>query len=183
MAFILFVLASFFLHGALGEIICEELPTGLCAFAVSSSQQRCLLENYVTKDGTIEYECKTSEIAVKNFNGWIESDECMNACGIDRKMTGIASDSLLEPRFIVKLCSPSCYDNCPNIVDLYHNLAIGEVHNKMPRRAMTQILSSGAASGPTSDGSGLSFGLRSVAEAPLISTKGADYAAYAPSSI
>ncbi|KAK9065831.1 hypothetical protein SSX86_015232 [Deinandra increscens subsp. villosa] len=172
MAFILFILLSFLLQGALGEIICEELPTGLCAFAISSSGQRCLVENYVGKDGNMEYECKTSEIVVRHLYDWIESDECTNACGVDRKMIGIASDSLLESRFIAKLCSRSCYDNCPNIVDLYHNLAIGEgvflgdlceVHRKMPRRAMAQVLSSGAAAqGPVSRADGPSY----MAKAP-----------------
>ncbi|KAK3003377.1 hypothetical protein RJ639_018129 [Escallonia herrerae] len=89
----------------------------------------------------------------------IESDECVNACGVDRKAVGISSDSLLEPQFTAKLCSRACYQNCPNIVDLYYNLAMGEgvflpdlwkAQRNMPRRAMSQLLSSGAASGPAS---------------------------------
>lgn len=153
MAFILFLLSSLLLQGALGkttiilinifltiisksfhngiffslgEIICEELPVGLCTFSIASSGKRCILENYINHNENMEYQCKTSEIVVKNMNNWIESDECTNACGVDRKSVGISSDSLLEPRFIARLCSRSCYDNCANIVDLYHNLAIGE---------------------------------------------------------
>ncbi|KAI3507678.1 hypothetical protein L1887_22668 [Cichorium endivia] len=187
MAFILFLLASLLIQGALGEIVCEELPIGLCTFSIASSGKRCILENYVNPNEQMEYQCKTSEIVVKNMNDWIESDECTKACGADRKSVGISSDSLLETRFIASLCSRSCYDNCPNIVDLYHNLAIGEgivlgnlceVHSKMPRRAMTQLLSSGAASGPVSgiDGS------ISMAEAPS-SDIVFNSAAFAPTSI
>lgn len=56
----------------------------------------------------------------------IETDACVNACGVDRRTVGISSDSLLEPQLTAKLCSASCYQNCPNIVDLYFNLAAGE---------------------------------------------------------
>ncbi|KAI3806446.1 hypothetical protein L1987_22351 [Smallanthus sonchifolius] len=159
MAFILFLILAFLLHGAQGEIICEELPTSLCTFSIASSGQRCLLENNVKDNGEMEYQCNTSDIIVKDMKEWIESDECMNACGVHRKTVGISSDSLLEPRFIARICSGSCYNNCPNIVDLYHNLAIGEgvflanlceVHSKMPRRAMIQFSSSAAADGPIS---------------------------------
>ncbi|KAI7729694.1 hypothetical protein M8C21_000982 [Ambrosia artemisiifolia] len=171
MAFILFLFLSFLLHGAHSEIICEELPIGLCTLSIASSGKRCLLENNVKDNGNMEYQCKTSEIIVKGMNEWIESDECLNACGLHRKTVGISSDSLIEPHFIARLCSDSCYKNCPNIVDLYHNLAIGEgvflanlceVHNKMPRRAMMQFLSSGAALGPVSSADGPI----SMAEAP-----------------
>ncbi|PWA90191.1 PAR1 [Artemisia annua] len=139
MAFILFILLSFLLQGALGELVCEELSTGLCTFSIGSSGKRCLLENYVDDNGNMEYQCRTSEIVVKSMNGFIESDECMNACGVHRKSVGISSDSLLEPHFIAKLCSRLCYNNCPNIVDLYQNIAIGEDLCKykgiLPRRA------------------------------------------------
>ncbi|KAM0044929.1 hypothetical protein Hdeb2414_s0010g00358881 [Helianthus debilis subsp. tardiflorus] len=159
MAFILFLLLSFLLHGTQAEIICEDLPIGLCTFSIASSGKRCVLENNVRDNGNMDYQCDTSEIIVKDMNEWIESDECLNACGLHRKTVGISSDSLLEPHFLARLCSDSCYKNCPDIVDLYHNLAIGEgvflanlceVSSKMPRRVMTQFLSSGAALGPVS---------------------------------
>eukprot|EP01018_Ginkgo_biloba_P016565 Gb_38854 [translate_table: standard] len=57
---------------------------------------------------------------------WIESEECMEACGLERMSVGVSSDALLEPHFTDKLCSPQCQNNCPNIVDLYLNLAAGE---------------------------------------------------------
>ncbi|XP_009627921.1 uncharacterized protein LOC107802210 [Nicotiana tabacum] len=151
---ILFFACTLFLRGALGEIICENLPTNVCSFSIASSGKRCLLENSENKDGKMEYQCKTSEVVVGNMAEYIETDECVNACGVDRNSVGISSDSLLEPQFTAKLCSPPCYQNCPNVVDLYFNLAAGEgvylpdLCNKQrssPHRAMIELLSSGAA--------------------------------------
>ncbi|XP_044466731.1 uncharacterized protein LOC123196704 [Mangifera indica] len=160
MALILFLAFSFFLQGALGGIICEKLPTELCSFSVSNSGKRCLLEkNYATSDGTVAYQCMTSDVSVAVFHDFIETDKCISACGVERKSIGISSDSLLQPRFTAKLCSPQCYEACPNIVDLYFNLALGEgVHlptlceaqRANPRRGMFQIQSSGAVAGPIS---------------------------------
>lgn len=74
----------------------------------------------------MEFQCKTSEVFAENMAEWIENDECVEACGVDRKSVGISSDSLLEPQITAKLCSAACYENCPNIVDLYYNLALAE---------------------------------------------------------
>ncbi|KAM7522115.1 hypothetical protein LguiA_012017 [Lonicera macranthoides] len=167
MALVLFLVFSLFLQGALGthsplstsEIICEELPVGQCSFSIASSGRRCLLETWTSSDGKMVLQCQTSQVMVKNMADLVEREECVSACGVDRKSVGISSDSLLEPQFTTSLCSPACYQNCPNIVDLYYNLAIGEgvflqdlckAHRDMPRRAMTQLSSSGAASGPAS---------------------------------
>ncbi|KAK4345670.1 hypothetical protein RND71_035846 [Anisodus tanguticus] len=137
-----------------GEIICENLPTNVCSFSIALSGNRCLLENSKNEDGKMEYQCKTSEVIVGNIAQYIETDECVNACGVDRSSVGISSDALLEPQFTAKLCSPACYQNCPNVVDLYFNLAAGEgvylpdLCNKQrnsPHRAMIELLSSGAA--------------------------------------
>ncbi|XVE97002.1 hypothetical protein REPUB_Repub02eG0272900 [Reevesia pubescens] len=57
---------------------------------------------------------------------YIDTDECVRACGVDRNSVGISSDSLLEPQFTAKLCAPACYQKSPNIVDLYFNLAAGQ---------------------------------------------------------
>ncbi|KAB1224281.1 hypothetical protein CJ030_MR2G000913 [Morella rubra] len=57
---------------------------------------------------------------------YIETDQCIRECGVDRETVGISSDALFEPQFTAKLCSPPCYQECPNIVDLYFNLAAGE---------------------------------------------------------
>ncbi|XP_052187588.1 uncharacterized protein LOC127798221 [Diospyros lotus] len=161
MALILFLAFSIFLQGALGDIVCEELPAGICSFSISTSGKRCSLETYNSIEASVvEYQCKTSAVAAKSMPPeWIENDECVNACGVDRFSVGISSDSLLEPGFVAKLCAPACYQNCPNIVDLYFNLALAEgvflpslckAQETNPRRAMGQLLSSGAASGPLS---------------------------------
>jgi len=63
---------------------------------------------------------------VEKLVEWIESEECINACGLERMAVGMSTDSLLEPEFSAKLCSSECRNNCPNIVDLYVNLAAGE---------------------------------------------------------
>lgn len=127
MAMIVFLVFSILLHGALGEIICNELPNDMCSFSVSSSGKRCLLETYSTMDDdTMKFECKSSEVVVENLANWIESDECISSCGVDRRSVGISSDSLMELHFTAKLCSSACNQNCPNIVDLYNNLALAE---------------------------------------------------------
>ncbi|WOG92558.1 hypothetical protein DCAR_0311830 [Daucus carota subsp. sativus] len=118
-------LASLLLRTTLGEIICEELSKEVCAFSVSSSGKRCLLENSETKEG-LDYQCTTSDVIVQRMAEHIETDACVNTCGLDRTMVGMSSDSLLEPQFTAKLCSDYCYHNCPNIIDLYFNLAAGE---------------------------------------------------------
>uniref|UniRef100_A0A7N0TTZ5 PAR1 protein n=1 Tax=Kalanchoe fedtschenkoi TaxID=63787 RepID=A0A7N0TTZ5_KALFE len=152
--------SSFLLQAALAEIICDDLPKDKCAFAIASSGKRCLLETYASRGGFIEYQCKTSDVYVEKLGGHIESDECVRACGVDRRMVGISSDSLMEPHFIATLCSASCFQNCPNIADLYFNLAAGEgvflpelcdKQRTNPHRAMIELMSSGeAAPGPAS---------------------------------
>ncbi|KAJ6315044.1 hypothetical protein OIU78_018514 [Salix suchowensis] len=126
MAMIIFLAFSLLFHGALGELICEQLPVDLCSYSIATSGQRCLLENFKEIDGTVKYQCKTSEIFVDTFNGWIESDECVSSCGLHRETVGVSSDNLLEPQFLARLCSDECYQACPNIVDLYSNMALGE---------------------------------------------------------
>ncbi|KAK4796398.1 hypothetical protein SAY86_028724 [Trapa natans] len=153
--------SSLFFHAAIAhELVCENLPMDLCAFAISSSGKRCLLETYRYGEGSaVDYQCRTSEVMVEKLAGHVETDECVMACGVDRNSVGISSDALLEPRFTAKLCSSNCYNGCPNIVDLYFNLAAGEgvflpdlceMQRKNPHRAMLELLSSGAAPGPVS---------------------------------
>ena len=114
------------------ELVCEDLPKGVCAFSIASSGKRCLLETSVAGDGSVEYQCRTSEVVVERMAEYIETDQCVQACGVDRNSVGISSDALLEPQFTAKLCSPACYQKCPNIVDLYFNLAAGEGKNSTP---------------------------------------------------
>ncbi|CAA3022810.1 Hypothetical predicted protein [Olea europaea subsp. europaea] len=146
MKLIVFLAFALFLQGALGELICEELPVGLCSFSIAASGKRCLLETYASNDGTMGFQCKTSEVVAINLHDYIEAEECVDACG-----------------FTAKLCSPQCYQNCPNIVDLYYNLALGEgaflpdlckSQRANSHRSMAQIQSSGTAFGPISAAAG-----------------------------
>ncbi|KAI4375210.1 hypothetical protein MLD38_013107 [Melastoma candidum] len=145
-------------NAALGEIICEHVPNEMCAFAVASSGIRCVLETYENNGGATEYQCETSEVAAEGISGYIESDSCVRDCGGDRRSVGISSDALLEPTFMAKLCAPTCYDHCPNIIDLYSNLASGEGVNLRDvctgpstgtHRVMMELASSGDALSPS----------------------------------
>ncbi|KAG2286969.1 hypothetical protein Bca52824_046573 [Brassica carinata] len=145
------------------EIICENLPTSMCAFSISATGKRCLLE---TANVAGEYTCRNSAVEVEGIVNHVESDECVAACGVDRKTVGISSDAMMEPGFAAKLCSPACFDYCPNILDLYFNLAAGEgaflpdlcdAQRTNPHRSMMEMFSSGGAPepapGPVSDSS------------------------------
>ncbi|KAG2619852.1 uncharacterized protein LOC120665766 [Panicum virgatum] len=144
--------------GARAAVVCEQLTAELCAFAVSSASRRCVLENTHRAGRPTVYQCRTSEVVVEDARlaGLVETDRCVRACGVDRATVGISSDSLLDPRVASAICSPACLQGCPNIVDLYSNLAAGEgvafselceVHRANPRRAMAQLQSSGDAHG------------------------------------
>ncbi|KAH0726879.1 hypothetical protein KY284_002744 [Solanum tuberosum] len=158
MKFILFFALSFFLQGALGELICEELPVEMCALSIASDGKRCVLESRPSEEGNIEVECQTSEAFASNkmLQEYIETDECVGACGVDRQSLGLSSDALVDSKFIAKLCSHHCYNNCPNIIDLYSTVASAEglslrkmcaSQKTRPRRGMSQSASinSGAA--------------------------------------
>ncbi|THG21739.1 uncharacterized protein LOC114303036 [Camellia sinensis] len=160
---ILALALAFCVQGSIGGgIECENLNKDSCAFAVSSSSKRCVLEKIVKRSGEEAYMCRTSEIEADKLKDWIENNQCIEACGLDRTMLGISSDSLLESQFTHKLCSTQCYDSCPNIVDLYFNLAAGEgvflpkfceAQGANARRGMAEIKSSGhVAPGPESEG-------------------------------
>ncbi|CAJ1952782.1 unnamed protein product [Sphenostylis stenocarpa] len=142
-------------QGTLGAIECERLDEDTCAFAVSWEGKRCVLEKRVKRSGEEAYTCRTSEIETETQTGHIETDECIKGCGLNRKSFGISSDSLLESGFTQNLCSPHCYETCPNIVDLFFNLAAGEgvflpkLCASQGRREMAEIKSSGiVAPGP-----------------------------------
>ncbi|KAK1366600.1 RNA polymerase 3 subunit RPC82 family protein [Heracleum sosnowskyi] len=160
----LFALAfAFCIQGTLGSIACEDLNKESCAYAISSSGKRCVLEQRVRRSGEEAFTCRTSEIEADKLKDWIESDECIRACGLERNVLGISSDSLLEPHFARKLCSTRCYNNCPNIMDLYFNLAAGEglflpkfcaSRGRRTRRGMSEMIrsSGNVAAGPVSAG-------------------------------
>ncbi|KAM7272847.1 hypothetical protein ACFE04_027511 [Oxalis oulophora] len=151
---------SLCVQGTLGGIACENLNEDSCSFAVSSAGKRCVLEKQIKRSGEEAYVCHTSEIEADKMQDVIETDQCIEACGLDRKSLGISSDFLLESHFTQKLCSPQCYQSCPNIVDLYFNLAAGEgvflpklceAQRGNTRRGMAELMrSSGSvAPGPT----------------------------------
>ncbi|KAG5626050.1 hypothetical protein H5410_011268 [Solanum commersonii] len=140
------------------ELICEELPVEMCALSIASGGKRCVLESRPSEEGNIEVECQTSEAFASNkmLQEYIETDECVGACGVDRQSLGLSSDALVDSKFIAKLCSHHCYNNCPNIIDLYSSVASAEglslrkmcaSQKTRPRRGMSQSASqsSGAA--------------------------------------
>ncbi|PKA55016.1 hypothetical protein AXF42_Ash003653 [Apostasia shenzhenica] len=173
---------ALFASGVLGEIECRHLDRSTCAFAVSSSGERCVLEKDVQQIGLEErYSCRSSGVpAAADIREWIETDECIAACGLDRETVGISSDSLLDRRFRQKLCSPECYGGCPNIVDLYFNLAAGEglflpalCEANCGRREMAEINSSGVPKPDYSTGEALppsayTAGRKLVDETPMV---------------
>ena len=107
-------------------IKCESLEKNKCAFAVSWSGKRCVLEKSVKRSGEDAFTCRTSEIEADRLQNIVETEECVEGCGVDRNTLGISSDSLLDTSFTRKLCSSRCYNHCANVVDLFFNLAAGE---------------------------------------------------------
>eukprot|EP01018_Ginkgo_biloba_P033390 Gb_10491 [translate_table: standard] len=145
----------FGLRGVHSAIRCEELPIQVCAFSVSSCGNRCVLEKYLMADGSIQFECQSSVVMAETMIEWTESEECINACGLKRMSVGMSTDSLLEAEFAKKLCSSECHNNCPNIVDLYLNLAAGEgiyltklceAQRSNSRRMVAEVLNSAKSS-------------------------------------
>ena len=61
---------------------------------------------------------------------WIEKDECIDLCGLQRMTIGLSTDALLEEDFTRKFCLSQCRTMCPNINDLYTKLAAGEGKKK-----------------------------------------------------
>jgi hypothetical protein len=140
--FFFFSIFSHFVVGYVvaGGITCENLDQDTCAFAVASTGKRCVLEKHVKRCGEEAYTCRTSEIVADKLKDLVETDQCIKACGLDRKTLGISSDSLLESSFTQKLCSPQCYQSCPNIVDLYFNLAAGEGKHRSSSSSLLLLL-------------------------------------------
>ena len=55
---IIFLFRGLELCGSSGKLECEDLPIEDCAFSVSSSGARCVLEKYRGKDATMHVECQ-----------------------------------------------------------------------------------------------------------------------------
>ncbi|KAI5054818.1 hypothetical protein GOP47_0029963 [Adiantum capillus-veneris] len=111
---------------SLAHIVCEELGIYECAFAVASSGARCILETNISLENGVQFECKTSSVIVTPFADWIETAECLLLCGLDRLTIGISTDFVGDLGLQEMICSSMCQRNCPNIVDIFSNLAIGE---------------------------------------------------------
>ncbi|XP_076958013.1 uncharacterized protein LOC143633639 [Bidens hawaiensis] len=79
-----------------GAIICEDLTKDNCSFAISSSGKRCVLEDFEDPKGKVEYQCRTSEVMVEIMVDYIESDDCVRACGVNRNATGVSLPDLCE---------------------------------------------------------------------------------------
>ncbi|KAI3808808.1 hypothetical protein L1987_24769 [Smallanthus sonchifolius] len=175
------VIFAFSVESTLGSIACENLNKDTCAFAVSSSGKRCVLEKNVRRSGEEVFVCSTSQIDTDQVTNWIESDRCLEACGLDRNVLGVSSDSLLDSRFMQKLCSTQCYNGCLNIVDLYFNLAVGEgvylpslcrSEGDNKRRGMSEIRSSGyVAPGPMVSAKLMADGSPAIVPEPMIRAK------------
>ncbi|KAI4380046.1 hypothetical protein MLD38_006275 [Melastoma candidum] len=157
MALVVFIAMAFLTEFASGYMTCEQLPLDRCSYAIASSGRRCVLEKYMSVDGSMQMECKTSPVTVGFMEEWIETEDCIKACGLDRKSLGISSDNLLGHGFIKTLCSRDCYQNCPNIADLYSNLALAEggflpdicLLERNPKRMMKELENPSDASGPS----------------------------------
>ncbi|GLJ38099.1 hypothetical protein SUGI_0775570 [Cryptomeria japonica] len=132
----------------LGRLECEKLPIEFCAFSVSSSGARCVLEKeYSLFDRSI-YNCKSSAIMAEKRREWIESEKCLRICGLQRMSVGMSIDDINEySEFSSKLCSDKCQSSCPNVADLYPTLTsngglylphLCEVHDKRSRRLVLQ---------------------------------------------
>ena len=72
---------------------------------------------------------QSSIIMAEKQEEWIESDECIKSCGLERMSVGLSTDLLMDSRFAELLCSSECLNNCPNLIDLYISLAAGEGAN------------------------------------------------------
>eukprot|EP00246_Nothoceros_aenigmaticus_P000665 TRINITY_DN10915_c0_g1_i1.p1 TRINITY_DN10915_c0_g1~~TRINITY_DN10915_c0_g1_i1.p1 ORF type:complete len:189 (-),score=16.29 TRINITY_DN10915_c0_g1_i1:323-817(-) len=111
---------------ATASLHCEDLLVEDCAFAISSSGARCVLEKMYYPDGATRLQCQTSLIVADKPEEWIETDECLESCGLSRMTFGLSTDILLDVDALDKLCSTSCMHSCSNILDLYIKLAAGE---------------------------------------------------------
>ncbi|KAL8210874.1 hypothetical protein R6Q57_005311 [Mikania cordata] len=181
---------TFSVEATPGNIACENLNKDSCAFAVSSSGKRCVLEKSIQRSGIEKYVCSISQIDADQVTNWIESDKCVDACGLDRSVLGISSDSLLDSRFVQKLCSVQCYNGCPNIVDLYFSLAVGEgvylpslcrTEGDNKRRGMSEIRSSGlVAPGPTMPTKLIDYGSPAMAPSAELMADGSQTIAPSP---
>jgi len=60
------------------------------------------LETEKAVNDALEYQCRTSEAVLERMARYIEKDQCVKACGVERNFVGISSDALLEQQFTAK---------------------------------------------------------------------------------
>ncbi|KAL2651671.1 hypothetical protein R1flu_019799 [Riccia fluitans] len=110
------------------KLQCHMLPIDHCAFAVDSDGDRCVLESIITDNVITAYICQKSVIPVgaECPVEYVETDECIMACGAERLTVGFSTDAFTTTGFTSKLCSTQCREGCPNLVDLYSNIIAGE---------------------------------------------------------
>ncbi|KAF8379496.1 hypothetical protein HHK36_028931 [Tetracentron sinense] len=123
-----------------GGITCEKLPTDFCVFSVSSDGTRCMLERYMV-DTRVKYECRSSDALVEGMVDWEETDECIEACGLERKSVGISSDSLgtsIHPKALLTKLLPFVPQHCLYLPKLC------QMQRSESRRGMVEIKSSSA---------------------------------------
>ncbi|KAL3700134.1 hypothetical protein R1sor_018156 [Riccia sorocarpa] len=137
------------------KLECHMLPIDQCAFAVDSEGSRCVLETIITDNVIIAYMCQKSDIPVGEDSPveYVESDECIEACGAERLTVGFSTDAFTTTGFTSKLCSRRCRDNCPNLIDLYSNIVAGEgttISELCSEHRRSLLLQSYAAEAPAS---------------------------------
>ncbi|KAL3630617.1 hypothetical protein CASFOL_023601 [Castilleja foliolosa] len=178
---------TFTVQGTLGKNVmnCKDLNVDACAYAVESSGKRCVLEKPLLSVMGSEYTCAASEIVADKLSDWIETEECISACGVDWKPLGISSDSLLDRKFVSKFCSNTCYKSCPNIVDLYFNLAAGEgvylpklceSQKSNGRREMVELIQSSGSVHVTAEGPGGALSAEALSPGAAMSNDILEYA-------
>ncbi|MCO5582175.1 hypothetical protein L7F22_036065 [Adiantum nelumboides] len=106
-------------HHPEADVLCEELPVEWCAYSISSLGARCVLvEGEKGGDDTMEYNCQTSSMETKVKGGWIEAEECMEACGLTRMTLGLHPSNTPD-----LLCSSRCSRTCPHLHYLLNPLS------------------------------------------------------------
>ncbi|KAI5054060.1 hypothetical protein GOP47_0008042 [Adiantum capillus-veneris] len=119
-------------HKCEADVVCEELPMEWCAYSISSMGARCMLEGEKDGDNPMVYKCKTSSVETKVKGGWIEAEECMEACGLKRMTVGLFSQPPFDPQFF---CSPRCARSCPHL----HYLLLPQLSHQGPGSSISNV--------------------------------------------
>jgi hypothetical protein len=106
------------------KVVCEQLAAEQCAFAVSSTSRRCVLENTHCAGRPTAYQCRTSEVVVEDgrLAGMVETDRATVA---RRHLLRLPPRSARRRRSLLAGLPPGV-PQAPNIVNFYANLVAGE---------------------------------------------------------